>query len=379
MQPTDSIRRSLAQRLRALRESRWPDLRITQHQLAEAFGDDKPLSLSLISSWESTRHPVSPPVHRLNQYSIFFATRRSVDQAPARLLAENELTPDERAERDLLYEELSRLRYPDETPEHRPVVVRRPLAASGDEIGGGPFHYPDQKPVTIVCSRLPPEIQAQIPYTDPRDPDYIRSFSFADNDALIELFGHVRAVNPTIEVNIRTADLFEEDDYTTHLILLGGVDWNPVTADILRRAHLPVLPGDRPNEDLYGGYFTVVTGADEGKTFAPILDEGVSGGRPILQEDIAHFFRATNPYNRLRSLTLCNGMFARGTYAAVRTLTDARFRDRNEQFLLERFGGFDRFSVLARALVTLRGEVVTPDWTMEENRLHVWPNPEDVA
>jgi transcriptional regulator with XRE-family HTH domain len=374
MQPTDSLR-SLAQRLRALREQRWPDLRVTQHQLAEAFGDDKPLSLSLISSWESTRNPASPPFHRLNQYSIFFATRRSVAGPHARLLGENELTPQERRERDRLYDELSQLRFPDEGHD-RAAVLRRPLAAPGDEIGGGPFYYPDQKPVTIVCSRLPPEIQEKIPYTDPRDPDYIRSFSYADNDALIELYGHVRAVNPTIEVNIRTADVLEEDDYTTHLVLLGGVDWNPVTADILRRAQLPVLLGDRPDDDFYGGHFMIVTGPDQGKTFAPLLDEIKSGDRPVLREDIAHFFRGTNPYNRLRTLTLCNGMFARGTYAAVRTLTDVRFRDRNERFLRERFGGFGRVSVLARALITPRGEVVTPDWTVEEHRLHEWPLPE---
>jgi transcriptional regulator with XRE-family HTH domain len=371
VQPTDSLR-SLAQRLRALRESRWPDLRITQHQLAEAFGDDKPLSISLISSWESMRSPASPPIHRLNQYSIFFATRRSVAGATSRLLAENELTPEERQERDRLYDELSQLRFPEEGHD-RAAAVRRPLAGPGDEIGGGPFHYPDQKPVTIVCSRLPPEIQKRIPYTDPRDPDYIRSFSYADNDALLELYGHVRAVNPTIEVNIRTADVLEEDDYTTHLVLLGGVDWNPVTADILRRAQLPVLLGDRPDDDFYGGHFMIVSGPDRGKTFAPLLDENKPGDRPVLREDVAHFFRGTNPYNRLRTLTLCNGMFARGTYAAVRTLTDARFRDRNERFLWKRFGGFERFSVLARALITPRGEVVTPDWTVEENRLHEWP------
>ncbi|WP_203925751.1 XRE family transcriptional regulator [Virgisporangium ochraceum] len=365
----------MALRLRALRESRWPDLRVTQFHLAEAFGGEKPLSLSLISSWESTRSAALPPVHRLNQYSIFFATRRSVSGARARLLTEGELTPAERVERDVLYEELSRLRYPEDGSE--PAVVRRPLAAPGDEIGGGPFHFVDQKPVTIVCSRLPAELRAELPYTDPRDPDYIRSFSYADNDALIELYGHVRAVNPTIAVNIRTADVLEEDDYTTHLVLLGGTDWNPVTADIQRRSNMPVLPGTRTSEDLYGGHFTVVDGADKGRIFAPILDETTPGERPILVEDVAHFFRGQNPYNRARTLTLCDGMFARGTYAAVRTLTDVRFRDRNERFLWDRFNGFEQFSVLARAVITPKGEVVTPDWTVEENRLHVWPLMDD--
>jgi len=66
-------------------------------------------------------------------------------------------------------------------------------------------------------------------------------------------------------------------------------------------------------------------------------------------------------------------MFGRGTYGAVRALTDARFRDRNAKFLLDHFGGFEGFSVLARVRITKKGETVTPDWTVAENVLHEWP------
>jgi hypothetical protein len=209
-----------------------------------------------------------------------------------------------------------------------------------------------------------------MPFTDPRDPDYVRSYTYADIDSVLELFGHLRAVNPTVQVTIRTPEDLEEDDYTAHLVLLGGVDWNQATADIIRLARLPVRPGRRPDDDLYGGAIEVVAGEGAGRKFGPVLER--DGDRDVLREDVAYVFRGTNPYNRLRTLTLCNGMFGRGTYAAVRALTDARFRDRNASFLLKQFGGFESFSVLARVLITARGETMTPDWTVAENRLHEW-------
>jgi len=359
----------LARRLKTLREQQWPNLRVTQTQLAEAFGaDDKPLSLPLISSWESSRKPVTPPLHRLNQYSIFFATERSIAGPRARLLSEREMTPDERQERSRIYAELSDLHMA-ATPTVRPV--RRPMAAPGDEIGGGSLYFEDQRAITIVCSRLPDEMRRSMPYTNPRDPDYVRSYTYADIDSLIELFGHVRAVNPTAEVNIRAADSLEDDDYTAHLLLLGGVDWNPVTRDIEQRLGLPVKLGDRPDSDLYGGQFEVVTGGDAGKIIAPVL---ASEGRQILlREDVGQVFLGRNPYNQARSLILFNGMFGRGTYGAVRSLTDARFRDRNEKYLRERFGGSDSFNILVRVSINPSGATLTPDWTFPETRLHEWP------
>jgi hypothetical protein len=66
----------LARRLRALREEQWPDLKITQLQLGQALGGEKkPLSVPLISSWESQTNPKIPPYFRLEGYAQLFATR----------------------------------------------------------------------------------------------------------------------------------------------------------------------------------------------------------------------------------------------------------------------------------------------------------------
>ncbi|WP_433727154.1 helix-turn-helix domain-containing protein [Actinoplanes sp. CA-051413] len=367
MQPAVPPDARLARRLRALRERHWPGVKVTQQQVAEALGGDTALSLSLISSWESTRKPVLPPANRLAGYATFFASRRSVESDPARLLSERELSSEERAARGELYAELLSLRFPeepqavDEPP--APAARRLTLSATGDTIGGGTWFFPDQRPVVIVPGSLPKRIRDRMPFTDPQDPDYVRSYILADLDALLELHGHIRAVNPAVDVRIRRSEEMDEDDFTKHLVLLGGVDWNPVDRDITRRLDLPVRQQVRPNDE-DSGYFSTLDGA----TFEPVLDE-IDG----LIEDVAHFYRGKNPYNTLRTVTLCNGMYGRGTYGAVRSLTDAKFRDRNEEYVRKAFPDSSAFSILMRVRINPNGDVVTPDWTLAEDRLHEWP------
>ncbi|MFC5104244.1 hypothetical protein [Kibdelosporangium philippinense] len=73
----------------------------------------------------------------------------------------------------------------------------------------------------------------------------------------------------------------------------------------------------------------------------------------------------------MRTVTICNGMFGRGTYGVVRALTDARFRDRNSAFLAQHFKDAEAFSILTTVSV-VSGNVVTPDWTQPETRVHEW-------
>jgi hypothetical protein len=365
VQAVDQPRNALAKRLRDLRARHWPGVRVTQQQLAEALGGERTLSESLISSWESLRNPVLPPRTRLRAIATFFASPRSIADGRARLLEDEELTEEELALRDELHEELLLLRFPDQ-----PALLTddRPPARTAPPTGS--WYFRDQNPVTIVCARLPPALREQMPYADPGDPDYVRSYTYADLDSLIELHGHIRATNPGVQVNIRFADALEEDDYTAHLVLLGGVDWNPVTRDILRRLGLPIRQRwSKQEERTYDGVFEVH--GDEHTVFAPDVER--VGERWALREDVGHLCRGINPYNAERTVTLCNGMFGRGTYGAVRALTDARFRDRNEEYVAERFAGRVLFSILFKVFVTERGEALTPDWTKAENRLHEWP------
>ncbi|WP_238412575.1 XRE family transcriptional regulator [Saccharothrix deserti] len=352
----------LAHRLRALREEHWPDVTITQSDLAQAFSADKPASVPLLSSWESRSKPKTPPLHRLVAYATFFATKRSVEQRPYRLIPPDELTPDELRHREELLNELTDLRA---AAEQRDTGTP-PLQ---DRANRGFWYFDDRHVITIVVAQLPPDMRAQMPYADPTQPDYVELYTYADLDALIELHGHIRALNPNSQVNFRIASDLVPDDYTTHLVLLGGVDWNVLTRELLKRVDMPVTQVARHDESESGG-FVVHTEDDEERLYAPKLAK--IRGNEILQEDVAHFYRGINPFNHKRTVTICNGMYGRGTLGVVRALTDGRFRDRNAEYLKQRFPGLDSYSILTRVQV-VNGQVVTPDWNLSESRLFEWP------
>jgi hypothetical protein len=73
-------------------------------------------------------------------------------------------------------------------------------------------------------------------------------------------------------------------------------------------------------------------------------------------------------------VTICNGMYGRGSFGAVRALTDERFRDRNRDYIQARFASSEAFCILTR--VTVENTVtLTPDWTLPETRLFEWSRP----
>jgi hypothetical protein len=355
---------ALARRLRALRERCWPGRKITQGQLAEALSASEHASSPLISSWESTTNPALPSESRLADYATFFATERSVESQPYRLLDPAELTQKERDRRDELLRELIDLR----SRRARSNTAEGFSATLVDNLGHF-WHFPDYADVVLVCAEMPNDLRRSMPYSDPDDPDYVELYRFADPDALIELHGHIRAVNPTVQVHFRTTVTALPDDYATHLVLLGGVDWNAVTAHVQHRSEFPVRQVARTQSSDVGG-FEVLNGEDR-RSFEPIV-RNETDGRKILLEDIAHFYRAPNPFNKERTVTICNGMFGRGTLGAVRALTDANFRGRNESYLVKRFGDSDTLSLITRVQI-VTGSVVTPDWTVPGTLLHEWP------
>lgn len=259
MHPTSP---ALAARLRALREETWPGRVVTQAQLADAFGAERSTSVPLISSWESLANPRKPPAVRLEQYARFFATERSVHGSHHRLLPVDDLTPAERAGYEDLLAELTELR--SEQPARRGVHA---TAAPH-----GLWHFPDGYDIIIVCARLPRDlVHSMGSYTDPNDPDYVELYTYADPDALIELFGHVRALNPTSEVRFKTVDQLDRDDYTKHLVLLGGVDWNRLTRELLERVDVPVEQITRPSTAEPSGFEVTDHGT---RMYSPIVRSG---------------------------------------------------------------------------------------------------------
>ncbi|TMR95403.1 helix-turn-helix domain-containing protein [Nonomuraea basaltis] len=357
---------ALARRLRELRERHWPDMRITQKQLHRAMG----ISVSLISSWEATRQLTIPPAHRLDMYAAFFATERSIADNRERLLPLSELTPDERRRYRTLLDELTRLRMAvlRSQPAGPSAQARQPQDAASED----PWHFPDGRPITIICSEVPEDHLDRIPYASPDVLDYIELYKYSDLDSLFDLHGHLREANPGSRVNLCAAGDLRRDDLSTHLVLLGGVDYNKITVSMLRRIELPVRQvADWDGEN--GAYFEVDE-SGRARRYYPATRE--SDGKLELVEDIGFFYRGINPFNVKSTLTICNGMYARGVHGVVRALTDELFRDRNRAYLRERFGTATPYSILTR--VSMEGRMaLTPDWTLDSYRLHEWPEPID--
>jgi hypothetical protein len=338
----------LAQSLRELREAHWPDAALTQAQLAAAFSTEIRVAAATISAWESSSNPKVPTSTRLIAYARFFATRRSLDGEP-HLIPETDLTPEERKEFQTLEKELVGL-----------------LESSGAE-RRSTFAF-NHGPVTVICPDAPRGEQS--PLAREKDPNFTKLLQYGDLDALIEIYGHLRAYNQSLDVFHRLASEVRADDLSTHVILLGGVAWNQVTRrfqDSIRQ--IPITQIEV--EGFPGDVFEVAGGKDD-ERYEPLWDVDDEGKRVELLEDVALLVRLPNPFNSKRTLTICNGVHSRGVYGAVRCLTDHRVRDANEEYLARRFPE-GRFALLLRVPV-VANETLSPDLTNESARLYEWPS-----
>jgi hypothetical protein len=180
-------------------------------------------------------------------------------------------------------------------------------------------------------------------------------------------YGHLRAANPVSQIEYFRSGLLPPENYTSHLVSLGGTDWNVVTASLLRRLRLPVRQVADWEEE--GGQFFEVDNDAGTAQHRPMLEK--TGDRKVLLEDVALFARTANPFNRDRTATICSGMYGRGTYGVVRALTDPDFRERNTRYLESRFGGSPSYCLVIRVTVD-NNKTMTPDLTDERTRLFEW-------
>ncbi len=350
MHPAPPAALQLAQRLRQLRESRP---RLTQVKLAAVFSTDEKVASATVSSWESLTSPKPPPRYRILAYARFFCTPRSTEGEPT-LFPLEELASDEKRTYEELRTELLRLRSAvgGESAEEEQTFHRS-------------WHFPDASLVTIICAQLPSNQTG--PFGDLSNPNYTELQTYADTDALIELFGHIRAENPTADVHFRTPSEVATDDLTGHIILLGGVVWNDITERLSEMANLPVRQITEAQLDS-GDIFVAKVGGEE-RQFWPKF---AGGDKQVLVEDVGLLARVPNPLNVSRTtLTICNGIHSRGVYGAVRTLTDAQLRDANERYISTKFGDAKSFAILMSVQV-INNKAMTPDFNGPEVVRYQW-------
>ena len=361
----------LAMRLRNLRESRS----LTQAALASALSDDTRVAMATISSWESLINPKLPSAERLRSYALFFSQAPAPDDT-SQLPREWDLPAAERERFHELHQELIGLR--DAT--HSQV---------GHLFGSSYTFEFERGPVTIICSEAP--ASGRSPLADERNPNHTRGYRYADLDALIELWGHVRASNPELMVAHRLPGEVVADDLSGDLIVLGGIAWNLVAnrlQEVLNDVPLrQVIVPDFENGEIFR------SSDPDGQEFRPRWEDGVDtdqaamdaaqitaaqaedawrGGKPReLAEDVALLVRRPNPFNHSRTITICNGVYSRGVLGSVRALTDIAVRDRNEVYIANRFP--DGSFVLLMRVPVLNGQALSPDLEMSEYRLYEWP------
>ena len=330
-------------------------LRLTQASLARALDQDKPLSPATIASWESTTAPKLPPRDKVLAYAAFFASRRSLEGEPS-LHSPDEFTEEEQAAHKALLEDLLRLHSAARggTESDTPAAARRS------------WHFSDSGPLTLVCSKVP-ERDAS-PIADPGNANYTELARFGDLDAMVELHGHVRAENPSMDVFYKAASDVEADDLSGHVVIIGGIAWNDVTLRLVDLSQLPVRQVNDP--DLKTGEpFVTPDKQDKRKERTYLPQWSPATGR--LMEDVGLLVRLPNPLNSNRTITMCNGIHSRGVLGAVRTLTDARLRESNEQYIARTFPG-DQFGILMRVQV-IGGKALTPDFNTAGTVLYQWP------
>jgi transcriptional regulator with XRE-family HTH domain len=338
--------RRLAERLRDLREQE----RLTQKQLAGVLGGSDSLSIATVSLWEKPGSDRLPPAQRLAIYARLFCTSRSFDGDRPRLLSPGELTEQERERETELYDELIELR-------------ERAQSTDGlvPSMGGrsAVWHFPDTIAVSIVCS----DADEAPPYSNSSNLNYNRYARYADLDALVEVFGQVKADNPERMIRILPTGRLAQDFALNHLIIIGGAASDAATL-FAQDIPLPTaeqIPGSDPAMTLFRCNVDAKT-----REFGLTRDE-----EGTLVQDVGLIARGPHPIIPGGTVTLLSGITSRGVHGAALCFIDTHVRDTNERYLDNAFGNVESFCLLMNIPVQ-NNTALPPNLWRENTRLYEW-------
>jgi len=342
-QPSIPARR-LAERLRALREQEH----LTQKQLARVLGGAEPLSIATVSLWEKPGSDRLPPPQRLEAYARLFCTSRSFEGGRLRLLSPGELTDQERERETELYDELIALRERTQSTS---------VSATTKEHRSALWHFPDPIAISIVCSdaKEPP------PYAKASDLNYTRYARYADLDALITVFGQIKADNPARMVRILPIERVAQDFALNHLIIIGGVASDAASLFI---QDLPL-----PTAEEIPGTVTHLFRCTVGEEIREFRSERDNEG--ALTQDVGLIARGPHPIIPGGTVTLLSGITSRGVHGAALCFIDPHVRDTNERYLESVFGNAESFCLLMNIPVQ-NGIALPPNLWRENTRLYEW-------
>jgi transcriptional regulator with XRE-family HTH domain len=344
-QPSIPARR-LAERLRGLREQH----RLTQKQLARLLGGSEPLSIATVSLWEKPGSDRLPPPQRLDAYARLFCTSRSFEGERPRLLSSGELTEQERERERELHDELIALR-------ERAQSTNVATTAKG--MRSALWHFADPIAVSIVCS----DAEQPPPYAQHSHLNYTRYARYADLDALVTVYGQVRADNPVRMVRILPTGRLAQDFALNHLILIGGAasDAASLFAQEIPLPTAETIPGTDPVTYLFR-----CTVADETREFTSSRDD-----EGTMVQDVGLIARGPHPIIPGGTVTLLSGITSRGVHGAAQCFIDLHVRDTNERYLESAFGNVESFCMLMNIPVQ-NDAALPPNLWRENTRLYEW-------
>ena len=356
--------RRLADRLRDLREREYKQLTqkaspLTQKQLGKVLGGQEALSIATVSLWEKPGSNRLPPPQRLATYARLFCTSRSFEAGPPRLLRDDELTEQEQEREAELYAELLALRERAQSTGPAAPAGRERQAAP--ERRGSIWSIPDGQAVSIVCSDAP---EADRPsYADPSHLNYSRYARYADLDALVEVYGQVKADNPWASmVRLLSPHELFRDFALNHLVVVGGAavyDVAPYFAQDIPLPKAEPIPGTDTH------VFECHVG-DEKREFTSTRDE-----EGVLVEDIGLIARGEHPVAPGRTVTMLSGITSRGVHGTALGFISRYVRDENEEYLRDAFGNANEFCIVMRVPV-IQNTALPPNLSRDDVRLYEW-------
>jgi len=356
--------RRLAERLKDLREREYKQLAqksspLTQKQLGTVLGGAEALSIATVSLWEKPGSNRLPPLPRLATYARLFCTSRSFEAGPPRLLRDDELTEQEQEREAELYAELLALRERAQPTGPATLAAREQQAAP--ERRSSIWSVPDGQAVSIVCSDAP---KADRPsYADPSHLNYSRYAKYADLDALVEVYGQVKADNPAASIiRLLSPDELERDFALNHLIVVGGAAVYDVAPYFARDIPLP-------QAERISGTDTHVFKCrvgDEVREFTSRRDDD-----GVLVEDIGLVARGEHPHAPGRTVTMLSGITSRGVHGAALAFINRDVRDENEEFLRHAFLNAREFCIVMRVPV-MQNAALPSNLSRDDVRLYEW-------
>jgi hypothetical protein len=266
------------------------------------------------------------------------------------LLSSGELTEQERERESELHDELVSLR-------ERAQSTNVTAAAKGPR--SALWHFADPIAVSIVCSDAvdPPA------YAQPSHLNYSRYARYADLDALIAVYGQVKADNPVRMVRILQTGRLAQDFALNHLIIIGGAASDAASL-FAQDIPLPVgeeIPGTNPLTHLFS-----CTIGEETREFRSVWDDEGN-----LVQDVGLIARSPHPIIPGATVTLLSGITSRGVHGAALSFIDSHLRDTNERYLENAFGDVESFCILMNIPVQ-NGTALPPNLWRESTRLYEW-------